>query len=201
MVSSPAGAWQVLHQLVEQVADAGAVLGGHLEKRVEAELVELHRRVARAAHVGLVHHREDRDVGATDLADDLGIAGHEPLLTVEHEHQDVGLREGALAALEDQLVERIVARAEHAPRVEQREVEIVPGDGLFDHVAGRAGHGRDNGAARPRDPVEERGLADIRPSDEHDEGQSARPRSAPPARVAGRLGSRSTSYGRNPGQP
>ena len=40
------------------------------------------------------------------------------------------------------------------------------------HVARRPGHRRDDGPPRAGQPVEQRGLADIRAADEHDRGQA-----------------------------
>ena len=68
----------------------------------------------------------------------------------------------------DELVQRVLARAEHAAGVDDGDVRALPFGVGGDDVAGGAGNRRDDGPARAGQPIEERGLADIGASDEHD---------------------------------
>ena len=67
---------------------------------------------------------------------------------------------------EDQLVKRILVRAEHPARIYKREADIAPLGRLSNDIARRSGDRRDNRATRPGDSVEERRLADVGPADE-----------------------------------
>jgi hypothetical protein len=170
---APGAAPDTVGHLVEQVADAQSVLRGHLEHRLDAQFVELHRRLARLLRVYLVDHGEDRRAGGTQARDDVEIAGDDPLLGVEHEDEQVGVLDRLLPFLRNHLMQRVLSSAEHSAGVQQREGAVVPLHGLRDQIARRPGDWRDDGASGPRDPVEQRGLADIGPADEHDKGQRA----------------------------
>ena len=76
--------------------------------------------------------------------------------------------ERALPGVQHQLVERILARAEHAARVGQFEMRPLPFGGKGDDIASRAGDRRDDRPPCAGQAVEERGFSDIRTSDEHD---------------------------------
>ena len=56
---------------------------------------------------------------ARSCADDFEIAGHDALLPIEDEHEQIRVTDGLLALLDNELEERIVGRAEHAAGVEQ----------------------------------------------------------------------------------
>ena len=92
--------------------------------------------------VDLVDDGEGGRAAGPQLADDLEVAGHEALLAIEHEDQQIGVTDGLLALFRNQLMQRIFGRAEHAAGVEQREVtfchcaicaitsRVVPGTGV-----------------------------------------------------------------------
>src|SRR5262245_5929757 len=69
---------------------------------------------------------------------------------------------------DDQLVERIVARAVKSSGVKEIEGRPPPDRSFRNGIARRSGDGRDDGSPRPRYPIEQRGLADVRPPDDHD---------------------------------
>jgi hypothetical protein len=96
------------------------------------------------------------------------VAGHQPLAAVHDEHEQVGGMNRAAAALEHELVQRILAGAEHAAGVDHLERHAAPLGRMRDHVARGPGNRRDDRAPRPRDAVEQRRLADVGASDEDD---------------------------------
>ena len=159
---------QPLDDLVEQVAHALAVLGRHLDDRLEPELVELDRAAAGPLVVGLVDRHQDRDGGRSEPRGNLLVPRNEPLASIYNKNNDVGRFERAPAGQDDELVQRIGAGAEHAARIDQREDNSLPLSRLRDHVAGRPGDGGDDGPPGVRDPVEERGLSDVGTADQHD---------------------------------
>ena len=149
------------------------MLAGDLEYRVEAEFVELTGRFSRPPDIGLVDGRDHRHVERTHLLDDLEVGGNQSLLPVKDDDDNIRLLQCFAAAIDDECVEGILAGAEEAPGVEQCELHLLPRRGMLDHIARRPGHGRDDRPARAGDAIEQRGLTDVRPSNEHDKGQAA----------------------------
>jgi hypothetical protein len=153
---------------VEQIADARSVLRRDRHDRVEAQRVELDHAGLRLAIVGLVDGDDHRPAALPDGRGDLFVAGHQTVLAVGDEHDQIGRRDRAMALLKDELVQRILAGAEHAAGVDDGDVRTLPFGLGGDDVAGGAGDRRDDGAPRPGDAIEQRRLADIRPADEDD---------------------------------
>ena len=107
------------------------------------------------------------------LAGDLLVAGDQPFAAVDHEHEEIGRLERRLALLRRR-ARAADPRSRRTPPV-STSLNGVPChvDGLGNDVAGRAGDRRDDRAPRAGDPVEQRGLADVRPADQHDGRASA----------------------------
>ncbi|MNC88020.1 hypothetical protein D3C83_38010 [compost metagenome] len=116
--------------------------------------------------VGLVDRQQHRLVRRVQHARDVEIARHHAFAAICHEHKQIRVRDGAPPAFEHEFVQRIGTGAEHPPGVDEREVRALPFDGLRHDVAGRAGNGRDDRAPGTGEAIEQRGLADVRPSDE-----------------------------------
>ncbi len=146
------------------------VLGGNLDDRLDPERVEIHRRVPRALVVDLVDRQNHRPVGLAQLARDRLVARDESFAAVDDEHQQIGADDRALALTDDELVQRILAGAVQAAGVEQLKRHAPPDGRTRQRIAGRAGHRRDDRAARTGDAVEERRFPDVRASDQHDRG-------------------------------
>jgi hypothetical protein len=104
---------------------------------------------------------------------DVLVARDQAFPAVGDEDQQFGLGERPAPARDDQFVERVLAGAEHPAGVGQLEADLVGHDRVGDDVAGRPGDGRHDRAARPRHPIEQRGLTHIGASDQHD-GREAR---------------------------
>ena len=136
---------------VEQVADALAVLGRDLEHRVEAELIELERAGLGPLVVGLVDGEDDRPVrpARTTLAISRS-PGTSPSRPSTTRTRRSAVRDRALPAFEHELVQRILAGAEHAAGVDELEARALPLRRLGNHVARGARDRRHDGAARAR---------------------------------------------------
>ena len=121
---------------------------GNLEQRFDAELVELHRRFTRFAHVDLVDDGDRRFPVRAELRDDFEVARHDALLTIQDQHQEIRVSDGLLAFLDHELMERVLGGAEHPARVEEAELHPAPARRLLDHISRRAWHRGDDRAAR-----------------------------------------------------
>ena len=162
---------QRAHDLVEQVAHPLAVLGGDLDDRLEPHLVELEHASARLLVVGLVDGQQYRRRRFPQGGGDLLVTGHEPFAAVHHEHHDVCRLDRPLPLHDDQLVQRILAGAEHPPGIHQPERRLEPLGRFVDHIARRAGDRGDDRPPGTRDPVEQGRFADVWPADQHDRRQ------------------------------
>ena len=96
------------------------------------------------------------------------VAGHESLPSIDDEDEEIRRHDRAAPALEHELVQRILAGAEHAARINDIERHTAPLRLLRDHVTRRACDRRDDRAACAGDPVEQGGLADVGPAYEDD---------------------------------
>ena len=111
------------------------MFGRDLHDRVEAELEELHGGFACDADVGLVHDGDHRLAERPHLLHHVEIAGDEAGLAVEHDQHEIGLRERPVPLLDDEVVQRILARAEEPAGVDHREAGLVPRHRVLDRVA------------------------------------------------------------------
>jgi hypothetical protein len=91
---------QSLDDGIEQIANAVTVLGRDLVHRIEAELIELEHATARAPIVDFVDREKCRLARLPDDFGDLMVARYEPLTAIRHEHKEIGVRDGAAAAIE-----------------------------------------------------------------------------------------------------
>jgi len=118
---------------------------------------------------------DDEDDGAARLvgvAADVGVEGGDAFGGVEDKEADVGGLE-VLAGHDDGELfghETGLALATDAGRVDEAEVVRAAGDDLVDCVASGAGDGRDDGARRAGEGVEQGGLADVGTADDGDLG-------------------------------
>ena len=120
--------------------------------------------------VGLVDRENRGLVGLAHRFGDLAIARQKPLAPIDDEDEEVGRLDGAPAALQHERVKRILAGAEHPSRVDDIERHTTPLSRLRKHIAGRPRDRRDNRATGSGNAVEQRRLADVGTSDEHDGG-------------------------------
>jgi hypothetical protein len=161
---------QTVNDLVEQFSDTHAVLGGDFEHWIESELMEVHDPGAGTPVVGLVHRQERRRVGLAHDARNFPIAGDHALAAIHDEHKEICVSDRPTAALEHELVQRILAGAKHPTGVGDFEGGPLPFGGVCDDVAGRSGNRGDDRPPSTGQTVKKRGFPDIRPSDQDDRG-------------------------------
>ena len=89
------------------------MLGGDLDDRLEAQLIEIQRAGARAPVVGFVDRHNDRFARGSNGRGNFQIGGHEPFAAVDDKHEDIGGGQGAPSVLHDELLQRILALAKH----------------------------------------------------------------------------------------
>ncbi len=136
--------------------------------------MELGRGEIRIHAFGFVHGDENAPAHAPQLLADRAVLGGETFACVGDQQDRVGLRdrgprllrhfhEYALPfRLQPAGIDHEVRPVPHAPRA------VVA-------IAGQAGHIGDQGVARAREPVEQRGLADVRPADDDESGLHEKP--------------------------
>ena len=145
---------QALDHLVEQVPGSLPMLGGNLDDRLEAQAVELGRRIFRPAIVGLVDGDEHRNVGRTQAVGNLLVCRDETLPAIHNEHNEIRCRQRLLPLLDDERVQRIGARPKEASGVDERKRRAQPLRGKRLGVTGGPWHRRDNCASRARNSIE-----------------------------------------------
>jgi hypothetical protein len=158
---------EVLDDAIQQVADAVGVFSGDLEHEIKAEGIKV-QDAARPLVVGLVDGEQRRNVGLANHLGDLAVARYQPFTAIYNQHKKIRGVNRPAAALENELVQRVLTCPEHASRVHEFELGAVPLRCLGNHVPGRPGNRRHDGPTGVADAVEECGLPDIRATDEYD---------------------------------
>ena len=117
--------------LVEQIANAVAVLGGDLKHGLEAELIELHDAGAGALVVGFVDREQYLLAGCTQFLRDGLVARDEPFAAVHHHDEQVRTGDGTLALLDDEFVQRVETGAVQSAGIADVEGTPPPGHGTL----------------------------------------------------------------------
>ena len=162
---------------LDQIADAGAVLGRNVDlarPRHEIELAR-QRRLALLARVliesvPLVDRDDQRAIRFEHVADQRRVLVGDAFVRVEHQHGHVRRFDGLQRLDHAEFLERILdARAAaDAGGVDQRVAAAVAFERDADRIARRAGQlGRDH-ALFAEQTVHQRRLADVRPTDDRD---------------------------------
>jgi hypothetical protein len=144
------------------------VLRGDLQQRIESELVEIDDRFLGALIVGLVDGEQHRTPGLPQLTGDALVAGDQPLAPIDQKDKEIGAGDRAMALLDDEVVQRILAGAVQPAGVEEVERCAAPGDGPRERVARCARDRRHDRAAAAGHSVEKGRFADVRTADKHD---------------------------------
>jgi hypothetical protein len=164
---------QRVHDRIEQIPYADAVLGSDLEYRIEAELVHLESSTASPAIVDFVDRQQRRLSGFTHGSGDLAIATDQPLAPIHNEHKEIGISNRTSAAFQHELVKWVFARAEHPTSICELESRSLPLDRLRKGIARRAWDRCHDRSTCSRQAVEQRRFPHIWAADEHDGGQRA----------------------------
>ena len=172
--SSPAG--QHLLDQLEQCLAIAILLGGDRNRLASTELVEFSAPLVDLGIVGLVHHQDDRRLEVTQPLGDLLVQGHQLVADVHDEEDQAGLVHGRVDLPVDVLAQIVAVDHADAAGVDQLEEPriLVVADlrQRPDPVAGDPGQVIDDGDPPPRQPVEQRRLADVRSAHDHDLGES-----------------------------
>ena len=162
--------WQLLHDLVEQIADAAAVQRAHHRRLAEPEACELPGIDLAALRVDLVRDHEDRSaVPADQLGHGSVLPGHSRC-RVEDKQHEVRLTERTQGLLGHLGVERVSTLHDPAG-VHDEKRPSVPLALELQPIARHAWAGLDDGHLPAGEPVHERRLADVRPPDHRHDRQ------------------------------
>ena len=145
---------------VEEIVDAGAVLGGDGEDG-NADAME-------NVGVGFLRHGVDfvdgnhkRFAGSTQEAGEFFVEGRKAGLAVHDQHEQRGLLDGYMSLAQDFLRDQGFVIGDDAAGIDNFQRATTPFGFAIDAVACDAGLVGDDGAARAGQTVEERGLAHV----------------------------------------
>jgi hypothetical protein len=169
-VTQSDGSRKAFDDFVEQITNAVAMLGADFDNRVEPQAVNLERTRLCAPVVCLVHSEQHRNAGGARSRGDVLVTWDQAFSAVDDKHDDVGAGKRSPPALEHELVKRVCRRTEHAAGVRQFESEVLPHDGMRQHVTGRPWDGGHNRPARASQAIEEGGLANVGPANQDHRG-------------------------------
>ncbi len=124
--------------------------------------------MARTLVVALVDREDDRPVGLPQFARDRLVARDQTFAPIHHQDKEIGPDNGALPLADDELVQRVLARAVQAAGIRKLEHRTSPDGWPRERIARGSCKWSDDGAPRAGDPVEKRRLPDIWPSNQHD---------------------------------
>ena len=167
------GARQARDDRVEQVAGAVPVHGRERDRVAEAEPVELERLRLAPGLVDLVRDQEDGLARVPQDRCQLFVTGRDPCLRIDDEEDEVGFGDRGPGLLGDLLRQRRGVGDVDAARVDEQEAVSGP---LADELLAVARDSRrlvDDRLARSGQPVDERGLADVRKADDGDGARTA----------------------------
>lgn len=151
---------------LEQIGHALAVRGGDRDRRTEAEGVEFRACDLRRQPLGLVRRDTDALRGPPELIGDRAIEGRQASARIDHEHHRIGFGDRLLGLARHFPDDTRVGAGLQATGIDDDKgtrpdsaVAVVP-------IARDAGHVDDDGIARSRQAVKQRGLTDVRSADE-----------------------------------
>ena len=159
---------EVVDDLVEQVAGAVAVQAGDRDRVAEAELVQLERERLLLRVVDLVRDHEHRLLRLAQDLRDLLVTGRDPDLRVEHEEDDVGLRDRLARLVGDRARDRRRVGDVDAAGVDEEEAPVPPLAEELLAVARDARRLVHDGGPRAGQAVDEGRLPDVREADDRD---------------------------------
>ena len=168
-----AGGEHLLDQLGEGVPVA-ILMGRDGDRLAAPELVELAPPVVHLRGVGLVHDQDDRRVDVAEPLRDLLVEGHHAVADIDDEEDQVGLGQRRLDLTVDVVGQVVAIDHADAAGIDQLEVAgvlLVADVPQGPHpIARDPRHVIDDGDPTAGEPVEQRRLADVGPSHDHDFG-------------------------------
>ena len=155
-------------QRLEQIDQPLAVLGRDADRIAETELVGLQHPGAAALALGLVGDDDHRLAGAPHQIGKGAVVRHRSGFRIEHEEHRVGLLDRQLGLRQHPAGEALGVGLFKPGGIDDGEVQIAEPGLTLAPVAGDAGQVVDQRQAPADQPVEQRGLADVRPPDDRD---------------------------------
>ncbi len=165
---TPPSLLEAIDEIVEQVAGAVAVHRGERDRVAEAEPVELERVRLLRGVVDLVRQDEHGLVREAEDLRDLLVARRRADARVDDEEHEVGLLDRLARLVRDRARDLGVVRDVDPAGVDHEEAAAVPLDLELLAVARHARRLVHDRCARLGQPVDERGLADVREADDRD---------------------------------
>lgn len=158
------GLWKRGEGFVEECVDAVSVLGGYGNKVLNTQAAEVFGSCIKGFGIHFVYGEEDWLAGAEQQTGEIEIRRGELGAAID-DHDD-GVRFGKCGPrlAKDFSGDQGFVIGNDAARVDEAGGASGPFDLTVNAVAGDTGFVSDDGAARAREPVEERGLADVRAS-------------------------------------
>ena len=149
-----------------EIGHALAVLARNRKRLAEAERPGLGDAGVAGAALGLVGGEDHRPlIAAQDAGEDL-VARGDALAGVDQEQHHVRFLDGQFGLGAHARFQAVVVDVLEAGRVDQDQVEVAQAAAGEAAVAGDAGPVVDDGELLAGQPVEQRGLADVRPADD-----------------------------------
>ena len=139
---------QRLAQALHQGGESIAVLGRHAPQLVDAQFIKRNQQfLLLLGTIDFVDHKEDLFVHPAQQTDHFVIGGHQPLLTIHNEKNDVRFLDGGHGLGADILDHRVFGIVVDAARIDQHEEMILPDDPFVLPVPGDPRSRVDNGLA------------------------------------------------------
>jgi len=149
-----------------EIGHALAMLAGDGQGLAEAQRPGLGDAGVAGAPLGLVGGQDHRPLmAAQDAGEDL-VAGCHALPGVDQEQHDIGFLDRQLGLGAHARLQAVVVDILEAGGVDQGQVQVAQTAAGEAPVAGHAGPVVNDGELLARQPVEQRGLADVRPADD-----------------------------------
>ena len=160
-----------LHDDVQEIAGATSMQGGNGVGLAQAKAPQVGSVGLLQGRVHLVSGQDDRLLlGAQHLHDAL-VRGGDADGRIQDEDDSVSQINGDLCLLGDGTIQTLDVDLP-AAGVDEREVASRPFGGVGDAIAGHAGRVLHDRLAPTKDAVDQRGLADVRPADDCEHGQT-----------------------------
>lgn len=156
-------------------ADATVMEGGDWMHLFKTKGGKVGDRISSESGIGLVGDEVDGLAGTAKVLCDFLIERDDTFANVDDKEDDICSLDGDVDLFDggrgDDVVGLLAGYKADATSVDEREGTAVPLDLRADAIAGDTGHVMDNGDAAASDAIEQRGLANVGPSDDGDEAR------------------------------
>ncbi len=140
--------------------------GGDGVGLAQREFVKFGRDHADVHAFRLVHREQHPPAGLAQHAGNVAVLWRESLAHVDHEQDHVGLGDGLQGLLRHLVQNALFRHRLETPGVDHEIGPVSHPAFTVMAIARQSGHVRDQRIAAAREPVEQRGFADVRPADD-----------------------------------